>query len=71
MADQKPKVTLGYSKSKKEYLVEQIEGSRTTVPFGRGDDANLARIGRWFSEADTDSLGQEADLVVRAYRLDA
>jgi hypothetical protein len=75
MAGQKPTVTLGYSMSKDQYCVEQIQGNNPTVEFQprefEGEDAKVARIGMWLSEAEATVLGRWADLIVRSYRLDA
>lgn len=77
MADQKPKVTLGYAQSKREYYVSEIAGNRPTVRFIGARvyqgvrQARHACIGDWLSEAEAGDLGEVADLTVRPYRLDA
>ena len=75
MADQKPTVTLGYSMSRGEYYVDQIQGNRPTVRFTGTRiyegvrQARDARVGVWLSGAEAECLGDVADLIVRPYRL--
>ncbi len=63
MPQQKPKVTLAYSKSKGNYYVDQIRGNRPTVDLPGGP----VRIGDWVSDADCQTLGLTADLTIKAY----
>ncbi len=68
MADQKPKVTLGYARSKGLYHIDQIEGNKPMVTY---TSERTVRVGDWLDETDAENLGLTADLIVRPYRLDA
>lgn len=85
MADQQAGVTLGYSKSKRLYHVEEIRGNRPVATYQRSkgvpdqrDSAVIVQIetvtvhvGDWLSESEAGALGAQTYLIVRPYRLDA
>jgi hypothetical protein len=68
VTDQKPGVTLGYSKVKGQYHVEEIRSNKPTVTYATG---RMLRVDDWLNPTDANSLGLVADLIVRPYRLDA
>jgi macrodomain Ter protein organizer (MatP/YcbG family) len=85
MADQQAGVTLGYSKSKGQYLVEEIRGGWPVTSYQRstdmpylGENATVVQnetvtvhVGDWLSEGEAEALGARIHLTVRPYRLDA
>ncbi len=62
-------VTLGYSRSKGEYHVDEIRGHFPYVPH-RGEPSPI-RVGIWLTEVQACDLGTTVTLVVRPYRAEA
>jgi hypothetical protein len=85
MADQQAGVTLGYSKSKRLYYVEEIRGSLPMATYQRatgvpdqGDSAVSVQVetvtvhvDEWLTQSEAEALGARTHLTVRPYRLDA
>lgn len=75
-------VVLGYSRSKGQYHVEEIRGSRPTASYqyttgvpDQGESAAIVQVqtvtvhvGDWLTEGEATALGARTPLIVRPYR---
>ena len=79
MTDRQSGGTLGYSKSKGQYHVDEIRGSWPTASYQHSTGGTTGpvqvetitvHVGDWLSEREVEALGARTHLTVKSYRLD-